>query len=310
LDAGDNDPVRFWRYVDAAIQSVDVCLGKELHAALFSTQPPMVEQIIIGLVNDIAAWNRVLTLVIEDYHVIENAEIHAGVNFLLDNIPTQMHVIITTRSDPPLRLGLRRGRGQIAEIRSADLRFTPDEAAAFFDHTMHLALLEEDVLSLAQRTEGWIAGLQLAALSLQQQHDKHAFVAAFTGDDRYVMDYLLEEVLQRQTVKLQTFLLQTSILERLCAPLCQAVTEQSDSQAILDQLEQGNVFVTSLDNRRYWYRYHPLFAELLRHRLHRTLSTQECTELIRRASAGSPVIGTICGRDIFQQRDHAGTPLA
>jgi LuxR family maltose regulon positive regulatory protein len=211
LDAGDNDPVRFWRYIDAAIQSVDSCLGKELHAALFSTQPPALEQILSGLVNDIAAWNGKLALVIEDYHVIENAEIHAGVNILLDNIPPQMHIIITTRSDPPLRLGLRRGRGQISEIRSADLRFTPDEAGAFFDHTMHLALPQEDVLSLAQRTEGWIAGLQLAALSLQQQNDKHAFVAAFAGDDRYVMDYLLE-VLQRQPVKLQTFLLKTSVL--------------------------------------------------------------------------------------------------
>lgn len=285
LDAGDNDPIRFWRYIDAAIQSVDSCLGKELHAALFSTQPPALEQILIGLVNDIAAWNRKLTLVIEDYHVIENAEIHAGVNILLDNVPPQMHIIITTRSDPPLRLGLRRGRGQISEIRSADLRFRPDEAAAFFNHTMHLALLQEDVLSLAQRTEGWIAGLQLAALSLQQQNDKHAFVAAFAGDDRYVMDYLLEEVLQRQPVKLQTFLLKTSVLERLSGALCETVTEQEDSQSILDQLEQGNIFVTLLDNRRYWYRYHPLFAELLRHRLHRTMSTQECTELIRRACA-------------------------
>jgi LuxR family maltose regulon positive regulatory protein len=285
LDAGDNDTMQFWRYVDAALQTVDGCLGEGLRPALFSAQPPALEQIIIGLVNDIAAWNRKLILVIEDYHVIENAEIHAGVNFLLDNIPPQLHIIITTRSDPPLRLGLRRGRGQISEIRSADLRFTPDETAAFFNHTMHLALMEEDILSLSQRTEGWIAGLQLAALSLQQQNDKHAFVAAFAGDDRYVMDYLLEEVLQRQPVEIQTFLLKTSILERLSAPLCQAVTEWTDSQSILEQLEQANLFVTSLDNRRYWYRYHPLFAELLRHRLHRILPPPNCVELIRRACA-------------------------
>jgi LuxR family maltose regulon positive regulatory protein len=285
LDAGDNDPVRFWRYIDASLQTVESCLGEGLRPTLFSAQPPALEQIIIGLVNDIAAWDKKLILVIEDYHVIENAEIHAGLNFLLDNIPPELHIIITTRSDPPLRLGLRRGRGQISEIRSADLRFTPDETAAFFNHTMHLALTEEDVLSLAQRTEGWIAGLQLAALSLQQQSDKHAFVAAFAGDDRYVMDYLLEDVLQRQPMDLQTFLLKTSVLERLSGSLCEAVTEQSDSQSVLDQLEQANLFVTPLDNRRIWYRYHPLFAELLRHRLHRILPPPDCVELIRRACA-------------------------
>jgi LuxR family maltose regulon positive regulatory protein len=285
LDAGDNDPARFWRYIDAALQTVDSCLGENLRPALFSAQPPALEQIIIGLVNDIVVWNKQLTLVIEDYHVIENAQVHAGVNFLLDNIPPELHIIITTRSDPPLRLGLRRGRGQISEIRSADLRFTSDETAAFINHTMHLALTEEDIRSLEQRTEGWIAGLHLAALSLQQQNDKHAFVAAFAGDDRYVMDYLLEEVLQRQPMELQTFLLKTSVLERLSGSLCEAVTEQSDGQSILVQLEQANLFVTPLDNRRYWYRYHPLFAELLRRRLHRTLPPSDCIELIRRACA-------------------------
>ncbi len=285
LDAGDNDPVRFWRYIHAALQTVDSCLGEDLLPALFSAQPPALEQIIIGLVNDIAACKRKLILVIEDYHVIENPEIHAGVNFLLDNIPPQLHIIITTRSDPPLRLGLRRGRGQISEIRSADLRFTPDETAVFINETMRLALAEEDILSLAKRTEGWIAGLQLAALSLQQQNDKHAFVTAFAGDDRYVMDYLLEEVLQRQPLELQTFLLKTSVLERLSGSLCEAVAEQADSQSILDQLEQANLFVTPLDNRRYWYRYHPLFAELLRHRLHRIFPASDRVELIRRACA-------------------------
>ena len=285
LDVGDNDPVRFWRYVDAALQTVDSCLGDALRPTLFSAPPPELEQIIIGLLNDIAACKKKLILVLEDYHVIENAEIHTGINFLLDNLPPQLHIIITTRSDPPLRLGLRRGRGQISEIRSADLRFTPDETTAFINHTMHLALTEEDILSLAQRTEGWIAGLQLAAHSLQQQNDKHAFVAAFAGDDRYVMDYLLEEVLQRQPIELQTFLLKTSVLERLCGSLCEAVTGQSDSQSILDQLEQANLFITPLDNRRYWYRYHPLFAELLRHRLHRVLPPEDCVELIRRACA-------------------------
>jgi len=184
-----------------------------------------------------------------------------------------------------LRLGLRRGRGQISEIRSADLRFTPDETATFINHIMKLALTEEDVLSLAQRTEGWIAGLQLAVLSLKQKTDKHAFIAAFTGDDRYVMDYLIEEVLQRQSPEIQTFLLKTSFLERLSGPLCEAVSEQADSQSILSYLEQSNLFVASLDNRRYWYRYHPLFAGLLHHRLRQTLPAEERIELIRRACA-------------------------
>lgn len=283
LDNGDNDPVRFWRYVDAALQTADRSLGENFRPALSSAQPPAMEQIIVGLLNDIAALNRKLILVIEDYHVIENAEVHAGMNFLLDHIPPEMHVIITTRSDPPLRLGLRRGRGQISEIRSADLRFTSDETSTFINNIMQLALTDEDIHSLAQRTEGWIAGLQLAALSLQQQDDKHAFVTAFAGDDRYVMDYLLEEVLQCQPTEIQAFLLKTSLLERLSGSLCAAISGQADSQAILDHLEQANLFVTSLDNRRYWYRYHPLFAELLRHRLRRTISAQQCTELVHRA---------------------------
>jgi len=285
LDQGDNDPVRFWRYMGAALQKANDRLGKSLRSTLFSAQTPDVEQITIDLVNDIAASNIKLILVLEDYHLIDNAEVHASINLLLDNIPPKMHLIITTRSDPPLRLGLRRGRGQILEIRSADLRFTPDETATFINHTMQLSLTDEDVISLAQRTEGWIAGLQLAVLSLRQQTDNHAFIAAFTGDDRYVMDYLLEEVLQRQPLKIQIFLLKTSFLERLSGPLCQAVTAQADSQSILVYLEQANLFVSPLDNRRYWYRYHPLFAELLRYRLRRTMATQECTELINRACA-------------------------
>jgi ATP/maltotriose-dependent transcriptional regulator MalT len=285
LDQGDNDPIRFWRYVGAALQKVNDHLGKSLHSILFSAQTPDLEQIIIELVNDIATSNKELILVLEDYHVIDNADVHGSVNFLLDNIPPGLHIIITTRSDPPLHLGLRRGRGQISEIRSADLRFTHDETAAFINHIMQLALTQEDVASLAQRTEGWIAGLQLAVLSLQQQTDKHAFVAAFAGDDRYVMDYLLEEVIQRQPAEIQMFLLQTSCLERLSGPLCQAVTAQADSQSILAYLEQSNLFVSSLDNRRYWYRYHPLLAELLRHRLHRLLSPQEQSDLVHRACA-------------------------
>ena len=283
LDQGDNDPVRFWQYIGAALKKANDRLGKSLHSALFSVQTPDLEQIIIELVNNIATSNKKLILVLEDYHVIDNAEVHASINFLLDHIPPEVHLIITTRSDPPLHLGLRRGRGQIAEIRSANLRFTPDETTEYINHIMQLALTDEDVISLAQRTEGWIAGLQLAVLSLQQQTDKHAFVTAFTGDDRYVMDYLLEEVIQRQPSEIQTFLLKTSCLERLSGPLCQAVTAQTDSQSILVYLEQSNLFVTSLDNRRYWYRYHQLLADLLRRRLHKLFSPQEQSDLVQRA---------------------------
>jgi len=283
LDEGDNDPVRFWRYVDAALQTVDNRLGKSLRPALFSTQPPALERVITGLVNDIAGFGMELILVLEDYHVINNAEVHAGINFLLDNLPPEMPLIITTRSDPPLHLALRRGRAEMSEIRAADLRFAPDETVVFINQTMQLGLTGEDITALGRRAEGWIAGLQMAALSLEDETDRHAFVVAFSGDDRHIADYLIEEVLQRQPLDFQRFLLETSILDRLSAPLCDAVTGHQDSRAMLNALERANLFILPLDSRRESFRYHHLFGELLRRRFLQTESEATIKTLQRRA---------------------------
>ncbi|MGA2489380.1 MAG: LuxR C-terminal-related transcriptional regulator [Anaerolineales bacterium] len=285
LDEGDNDLLGFWRYMDAALQSIDSRIGESLRPALTAMQAPVIQQIITGLVNDILSIEKEFILVLEDYHVIENAGIHNSLNFLLDHLPPQMRLVITTRSDPPLNLARRRGSGQMVEIRATDLRFTPDEIKTFLNHAMHLDLADEDILALGQRTEGWIAGLLMAALSMQDETDRHAFVAAFSGNDRYIADYLLEEVLQRQPVEFQRFLQQTSILGRLNASLCDAISGRQDSQAMLNMLERANLFIVPLDNRREWFRYHKLFSELLQKRLCETLSMDEIANLHRTASA-------------------------
>jgi LuxR family maltose regulon positive regulatory protein len=285
LDEGDNDLLVFWRYMDAALQMIDSHIGESLRPALSSMQAPVIQQIITGLVNDILNIETEFILVLEDYHVIELAAIHDSLNFLLDHLPPQMHLVITTRSDPPLNLARRRGRGQLIEIRATDLRFTADEITTFLNQTMLLDLTSEDICALGQRTEGWIAGLQMVALSMQSEADRHAFVAAFSGDDRYIADYLLEEVLQRQPVEFQRFLEQTSILDRLNASVCDAVTGRQDSRAMLNTLERANLFILPLDNRREWFRYHHLFGELLQKRLRETRSTDEVAHLHHLASA-------------------------
>ena len=203
-------------------------------------------------------------LVLDDYHVIDAQPVHSGIAFLLDHLPPQMHLVIAGRADPPLPLSRLRGRGELAELRAADLRFTPDEAAAFLNEVMGLDLSAEDVAALETRTEGWIAGLQLAALSMQGREDVPGFIAAFSGDDRYIVDYLVEEVLQRQPERVRSFLLQTSILDRLSGPLCDAVTGREDGKGVLEALERRNLFVVPLDGKRQWYRYHHLFADVLR----------------------------------------------
>jgi ATP/maltotriose-dependent transcriptional regulator MalT len=284
LDEGDNDLLRFWRYVDAALAAIDARIGEELRPALYAAQTPAIQQIITGLVNDIISLEKELILVLDDYHVIELSTIHDSLNYLLDHLPPQMGLVVITRSDPPLNLARRRGRGQLIEIRATDLRFTPEETAAFLNETMLLGLAEADIASLGQRTEGWIAGLQMAALSMQDEIDPHHFVAAFSGDDRHIADYLVEEVLQRQLVEVQRFLLQTSILDRLNASLCDAVTGRTDSRAMLNTLERANLFIQPLDSRREWFRYHTLFAELLRQRLRETL-TGEAVASLHRAAA-------------------------
>jgi LuxR family maltose regulon positive regulatory protein len=272
LDADDRDPARFWAYFMAALQTVQAEAGRAILAAFQSPQPPPIEVVLTALINEIAAMPHHFALVLDDYHLIEAQPIHGALAFLLDHLPPQMHLIIAGRADPPLPLARLRGRGQLTELREDDLRFTPDEATAFLNHVMGLNLSEQDAAALEARTEGWIVGLQLAALSMQGRHDVGQFVESFTGSHRYILDYLIEEVFQQQSAEVQDFLLKTSILDRFTAPLCDAIVEQDgilpyDAQAMLERLDQANLFIIPLDHERRWYRYHRLFADLLRHRL-------------------------------------------
>ncbi len=284
LDEGDNDAVRFLSYFVAALQKADPKIGRSVRSLQQSPEPPQPEALWIALVNDIAAAPRPLLLVLDDYHLIHTMQIHQQLAALLDYLPQQMHLVISTREDPPLPLSRLRARGQMSEIRQADLRFSRQEAALFLNTTMGLGLTADDIAALEARTEGWIAGLQLAALSMRQADDIHDFVRAFTGSNRYILDYLTDEVIEQQPPSMREFLLQTSILERLSAPLCDAVTERQDSHNILRALEQGNLFLVPLDESRQWYRYHRLFAELLRHRLRTEASAPDARELHQRAS--------------------------
>jgi LuxR family maltose regulon positive regulatory protein len=233
-------------------------------------------------VNEIATVPQPFILVLDDYHVIHTPPIHGQLNFLLEHQPPQMHMVVVTREDPPLHLPRLQARGQLLEIRQDDLRFSPEECTDFLKRVMGLNLSTEDVAALERRTEGWIAGLQLAAVSMRGHEDVSGFIQAFTGSSRFILDYLMEEVFDRQSPDVKDFLLKTSILERLSAPLCEAVWEKSDSQHMLEMLEQVNLFIIPLDQSRVWYRYHRLFAELLRHRLR--LSGLNEAELQVRAS--------------------------
>jgi LuxR family maltose regulon positive regulatory protein len=264
LDAGDNDPAHFWAYVVTALQTVRPGVGGHALALLQSPHPPPIASILITLINDISAVEQDVTLVLDDFHEIEAQPIRAAVAFLLDHLPPQMHLVIASRSDPPLPLARLRARGESTELRVAELRFTSEEAAAFLNGTMGLDLSAGDVAALETRIEGWIAGLQLAALSMQGRTDVAGFISAFAGDNRYVMDYLAEEVLQRQPGGTRRFLLETSILDRMSGALCDAVTGRDDGKGMLEHLERGNLFVVPLDDTRHWYRYHHLFADVLR----------------------------------------------
>jgi LuxR family maltose regulon positive regulatory protein len=289
LGPEDNDPTRFLTYLIAALQTLDTQLGTAALALLHTPQPPPPEAVLAVLSNDLVERDRDdVMLVLDDYHLITADPVQHGIAFLLEHLPPHLHLILATRVDPPLLpLARLRAQGQLAEIRAADLRFADDEASAFLQTVMGLDLSREAIAILEHRTEGWIAGLQLAALSLRGRSDVSGFLAAFTGSHRFVLDYLSEEVLTRQPAALQQFLLHTSILEQLSGPLCDAVTavtEQEGSQAMLEALERANLFVVPLDDERGWYRYHHLFAEFLRNRLQ-----QETPALIpdlhRRASA-------------------------
>ena len=264
LDAADSDLDRFWTYVVAALQAVRPELGEAARAMLESGHAPAIDVVLAMLLNDIAASPEDLVLVLDDYHVIESAEVHDAMAFLVDRLPPQMHIVILSRADPALPLARLRARGELVELRAAELRFSAAEAATFLGEVMGLDLAPADVEALEGRTEGWIAGLQLAALSMQGRDDVAGFVEAFAGNDRYIVDYLVEEVLQRQPPRVREFLLRTSILERLSGALCDAVTGQSDGATMLEELDRANLFVVPLDGRRQWYRYHHLFGDVLR----------------------------------------------
>ncbi len=290
LDEGDSDPARFLTYLIAALQTVAPRAGQGALAALQAPQPPPTEAILTSVLNDIAALPDRFILVLDDYHAVDAQAVDQALAFLLQNLPPQMHLVIATREDPSLPLARLRARGQLTELRAADLRFTPDEAAAFLNQQMGLKLSAAEVAALEARTEGWIAGLQLAALalqgtlSMQGRADTAAFVQAFTGSHRFVLDYLVEEVLLCQPERVRTFLLQTSILDRLSGPLCDAVTGQEGGASTLEELERGNLFIVPLDDSRQWVRYHHLFAEVLQARLLQEMPDR-APDLHRRASA-------------------------
>ena len=270
LDDGDNDPVRFWAYFIAALQMLDAEIGRNALALMRTPRLPSFEAILTTLLNEIAAFPEDFALVLDDYHVMDAKPVDAstsvddGLTFLLEHLPPHMHLVVTTREDPNLPLARLRARDQLTEIRAADLRFTPGEAAVFLNRVMGLNLSAEDVTSLETRTEGWIAGLQLAALSMWGREDVPGFIRAFAGDNQYIVDYMVAEVLQRQSERVRSFLLQTSILDWLSGPLCDAVTGQEEGKALLETLERGNLFVSPQDDKRHWFRYHHLFADVLR----------------------------------------------
>src|SRR5437016_11348542 len=292
LDEGDNDPARFLAYLVAALQTIVPDIGEGVLGALQSPQPPPPESMLTALLNEITTIPDNFILVLDDYHVLDAQPVDQALTFLLEHLPPHMHLVIATREDPPLPLARLRARGHLTEVRVTDLRFTPSEAAEFLNQGMGLNLSAEDVTALEARTEGWIAGLQLAAISLQGHQDVTGFITSFTGSHHFVLDYLVEEVLQQQSESLQTFLLRTSILDRLCGSLCDAVllTPSGSGQATLEYLEHANLFLVPLDNERRWYRYHHLFADLLRQRLYQRSDSStgdevgDVTELHSRAS--------------------------
>lgn len=292
LDAEESNPTRFLSYLIAALQTINPTLGQGILRLLQAPQPPATDLLLTTLLNELLVTPQKQLLVLDDYHLVDAPAIDEMLRFLLDHLPAQLHLVIVTREDPNLPLAGLRARGQLMEVRANDLRFTVDEATSFLTQMLGFPLDIETVIALEARTEGWIAGLQLAAISLQGHQTAGTatttdFIASFTGSHRFVMDYLVEEVLQQQEPAVEHFLLYTSLLERICGPLCDALmeTEPGTGQAMLDRLETANMFLVPLDSERRWYRYHHLFAELLRQRL----DQQEDADLIaahhRRAAA-------------------------
>jgi LuxR family maltose regulon positive regulatory protein len=283
LDPRDNDFTQFWTYLISAIRVALPDLGED---ALTLLQPPQspTDVVVSSLLNDLHTTPKELILVLDDYHFIESKDVNEAMTFLVEQLPAHVHVVIASRSDPALPLPSLRARRELLEFRATDLRFTSDEASSYLTDEMGLTLTSHDVAALEERTEGWIAALQMAALSMQGRDDVTAFIESFAGDDRYIVDYLADEVLRRQPEQVRNFLLQTSILDRLAGPLCDAVTRQSGGKATLTKLERGNLFLVALDDRREWYRYHHLFADVLRAHLIDE-QPEDVAGLHRRASA-------------------------
>jgi LuxR family maltose regulon positive regulatory protein len=280
LDESDNDPARFLIYFIAALSRVEgtgSTFGKGALTMLQSSQPPATDVVLTALINEVAAFPDRIILVLDDYQTIASSSVDDALTFLLENLPPRMHLVIATREDPHLPLARLRAQGQLTELRATDLRFSSSEAAEFLNQAMDLDLSTEHIAALEARTEGWIAGLQLAAISMQGRKDATSFINSFSGSHRFILDYLIEEVLGQQSEHVQTFLLQTAILDRLTGSLCDAVcgascedTGQDDGRTTLEMLEHANLFLVPLDEERRWYRYHHLFADLLRQRLHQT----------------------------------------
>ena len=283
LDEADNDSTRFWAYFITSLQGLRPQLGESVLALLQSLQASPIPSILTALINDVSAFPDAFAIVLDDYHVIELQPIHEALTFLIAHMPDNMHLIITTRIDPPLPLARLRARDKLTEIRANDLRFTADETGLFLTQETGKNLTAEEVAVLEVRTEGWIAGLQIAALSMQGRDDISEFIRVFSGSHRHILGYLADEALNQRPKGTLDFLLQTSILERLCGPLCDAVTGESGGQEILESLEHANLFITALDDDGKWYRYHHLFAEVLQARLRQNYPEMPA-ELHKRAS--------------------------
>ncbi len=283
LDESDNDPARFLAYLVGALRVTEEGIGEGVLASLRSPESPPIEAVVGALVNELAGVEQEITVVLDDYHLIASEPVHEAVSFLIEHMPENVRLVVASRTDPPLTLPKLRARDQMTEIRAADLRFTPEEATAFLGDVMGLTLSAGDVEALEEVTEGWVAALQLAALSMRDREDVSGFVEAFSGSNRHVLDFLAEEVLERQPAGVGEFLLHTSVLERMTAPLCDALTGRDDGQEMLERLERENLFVVPLDDERRWYRYHHLFADFLRGRLGRE-SPELTGELHLRAS--------------------------
>ncbi len=283
LDEGDTDPIRFWDYFVAALQQIDTRIGQDALALFHEPTPLPIQSILVSLINDMGATQEPFVLVLDDYHVVNSPAIHEGLAFLLDPLPPMMRLVVTTRTDPPLPLARLRARSELLELRASDLQFSASESAQFVSRLIGVELTDELVNALKTRTEGWAAGLQLAALALRGHNNPDEFIDNFAGTNRFIVDYLGDEVLDKQPVALQQFLMRTSILGQLNGELCATLTDQPDAQGVLETLERNNYFVHPVDDKRRWYRYHQLFRDFLQHRLEQR-EGEQVQDLHKRAS--------------------------